>query len=39
MRRHLSWYLKGVEGACRLRKEINEMESFDELKAIIESIW
>jgi len=39
MRKHLSWYLKGFEGACRLRKEINEMETFDELRRIIESIW
>ena len=29
MRKHLSWYLKGFEGACKLRKNINEMETFE----------
>ena len=38
MRKHLSWYLKGFEGAAKMRKEINEMETFDELKQIILSL-
>ena len=39
MRKHLSWYLKGFEGASALRKRINEMESFEELKEIINNIY
>lgn len=39
MRKHLSWYLKGFEGAAALRKSINEMESFSELKDIVERIY
>ena len=39
MRKHLSWYLKGFEGASALRKRINEMETFEELKGIINSIY
>lgn len=38
MRKHLSWYLKGFEGAAALRKEINEMTVMDELLAVVESI-
>ncbi len=39
MRKHLSWYLKGFEGAATLRKKINEMETFPELTDIIENIY
>ena len=39
MRKHLSWYLKGFEGASALRKRINEMETFEELKEIINNIY
>jgi len=39
MRKHVSWYLKGFEGACALRKQINEMDSMDELKAVVESLY
>lgn len=39
MRKHLSWYLKGFEGASKMRKEINEMETFDQLRKIIETTW
>ncbi|MCR5721167.1 MAG: tRNA dihydrouridine synthase DusB [Lachnospiraceae bacterium] len=39
MRKHLSWYLKGFEGASALRKRINEMETFKELKEIINNIY
>lgn len=34
MRKHLSWYIKGINGAAGLRKRINEMTSMDELKEI-----
>lgn len=39
MRKHISWYLKGFEGASVLRKRINEMETFEELKEIINNIY
>lgn len=39
MRKHLSWYLKGFEGAATLRKKINEMETFSELRELIETIY
>ncbi|MBO4679855.1 MAG: tRNA-dihydrouridine synthase, partial [Lachnospiraceae bacterium] len=39
MRKHLSWYLKGFEGASALRKRINEMETFEELRSIINNIY
>lgn len=38
MRKHLSWYLKGFAGASLLRRQINEMEKMDELKAVVEKI-
>ena len=39
MRKHLSWYLKGFEGACKLRKNINEMETFEDLRQIIDKLF
>lgn len=39
MRKHLSWYLKGFEGAAGLRKRINEMESFEDLRTIANEVW
>lgn len=39
MRKHLSWYLKGFEGASKLRKNINEMETFGDLKDIVLRLW
>lgn len=39
MRKHLSWYLKGFEGAAGLRRAINEMETFDELKAVVSKVF
>ncbi len=39
MRKHLSWYVKGVEGAAGLRKRINELETFEELNAIVNDIY
>lgn len=38
MRKHLSWYLKGFEGAAALRKEINEMTDMNQLLAVVEKI-
>ncbi len=38
MRKHLTWYLKGFEGAASLRRRINETETFEELKAFVEAL-
>ncbi|MCQ2520437.1 MAG: tRNA dihydrouridine synthase DusB [Lachnospiraceae bacterium] len=38
MRKHLSWYLKGFEGAAALRKEINEMTDITQLLKVVEKI-
>ncbi len=39
MRKHVSWYLKGFEGAAALRKQINEMDNMDQLKRVIEALY
>ena len=39
MRKHLSWYLKGFEGAAALRAKINEMDRMDDLKAVVETVF
>lgn len=39
MRKHVSWYLKGFEGAAALRKQINEMDNMDQLKQVIEALY
>ena len=38
MRKHLTWYLKGFDGAASLRRRINETETFEELKAFVEAL-
>ena len=38
MRKHLTWYLKGFEGAAGLRRRINETETFEELKDFIKAL-
>ncbi|HEV2878567.1 MAG TPA: tRNA dihydrouridine synthase DusB [Candidatus Eremiobacteraceae bacterium] len=35
MRKHLGWYLKGIEGASALRERINHEESPDNVRAIL----
>ena len=39
MRKHLSWYLKGFEGAAALRARINEMDRMDDLRAVVETVF
>ena len=34
MRKHASWYISGYAGAAKLRGRINEIESYDELRAL-----
>ena len=38
MRKHLSWYLKGFEGASYLRKTINEMTRMDDLLSVVREL-
>lgn len=38
MRKHLSWYIKGINGAAGLRKKINEMTRMDELTEIVQEL-
>ena len=37
MRKHASWYTQGIKGASGLRRELNAIEHFDELKSILDS--
>ncbi len=36
MRKHVAWYTKGLKGSSKLRDEINRVESYEELKALLE---
>lgn len=38
MRKHIAWYIKGIEDAASLRYRVNQAESLDEINAIIDSI-
>lgn len=35
MRKHVAWYTKGLEGAARLRDAINQVESYEQLEALL----
>ena len=35
MRKHISWYIKGIHGSAILRKKINMIDSMEELKEAI----
>ena len=35
-RKHAAWYMKGIRGAAALRREICELKTFDDLRAIAE---
>nr|WP_296263775.1 tRNA dihydrouridine synthase DusB [uncultured Merdimonas sp.] len=36
MRKHVAWYTKGLKGSSKLRDEINRVESYEELEALLE---
>ena len=38
MRKHVSWYTKGMEGSAKLRDAINRVESYEELEELIGGI-
>lgn len=35
MRKHVAWYLAGFPGAARMRARVNEVESYEELEALL----
>lgn len=38
MRKHVSWYTAGYRGASKLRGEVNQVETMDELKELVERL-
>ena len=36
MRKHVAWYPKGLPGSAKLRDEINQVESYEELEALLD---
>ena len=38
MRKHVSWYTKGLHGSAHLREEINKVESYQELETLLTSL-
>lgn len=38
MRKHISWYIKGMPAAARLREQINQAATREEMLAILESL-
>lgn len=39
MRKHLSWYTVGMPGSARFRREINSMETMEQLRESVERIF
>ena len=39
MRKHVAWYTTGYPGSAALRREINAMESYDELEQAVKCIF
>lgn len=38
MRKHVSWYTKGLHGSAKLRESINQVETYEELENILTSL-
>ena len=38
MRKHTSWYTKGMKGSAKLREWVNQAESYEELKELLEAL-
>ena len=36
MRKHVAWYTKGMKGSAKLRDDINKVESYEELKQLLD---
>ncbi len=37
MRKHMAWYTAGLPHSAALRNEINQIETLDEMKQLLES--
>jgi len=38
MRKHISWYLKGVHGAADLRRRVNSLEKYQQIAALLSEL-
>ena len=38
MRKHVSWYTAGMPDSARLRRSVNEVESFAELEELVKGM-
>ncbi len=38
MRKHLSWYTAGMPNSAKLRGQVNQAESFEEIRRLVESL-
>lgn len=38
MRKHVAWYTQGLKDSAKLRAQINQVESFDEMKALLDKL-
>ena len=36
MRKHISWYMKGIKGAAELREKINRANSYNEIEQLLQ---
>lgn len=39
MRKHVSWYTTGYPHSAKIRQQINEVETMDELKKVMDILW
>jgi len=39
MRKHIAWYSAGYPNSSRFRAEMNEMETMDDILAIMEKVF
>ena len=35
MRKHVAWYTRGLPGSAKLRDAINQVDSYEELEALL----
>lgn len=38
MRKHISWYMKGIKGAAELREKVNRANSYNEIEQLLQKI-
>ncbi len=36
MRKHVAWYTRGMKGSAKLRDKVNQVESYEELEALLD---